>query len=144
MVDACFMFARRRGWTIGEGEVSFWFDNWDMDFNHEALAMEGFSSNKLCDFWMGEESNFDDLIPTLGNELVHYAIDCAPTISEEKDVLFWNLTASGVFSVKSARDSIRRRGPMDQTSCLVWVSPLLTQLNFLFGICLRLSYRRTW
>lgn len=55
MVDARFMFARRCGWTIGEEEVSFWFDNWDADFNYEALAVEGFCSDKLCDFWMGED-----------------------------------------------------------------------------------------
>lgn len=66
-------------------------------------------------------------MPALGIELMQYTIDRAPTIVKEKDMLFWKLSSTGVFSVKTAWDSIRHRGRADRMSCMVWSTPLPTQ-----------------
>lgn len=69
LVKAWFIFAKRCGWTVGKGEMSFWFDNWNEEFSFESLAVDGFAMEKLCDFWDGMHWDFDELIPTIGQEL---------------------------------------------------------------------------
>lgn len=130
-MKARFDFAKRFGWTIGESNVSFWFDNWNEKFSYDLMAADDLATEKLRDFWDGEQWNLEELVPILGHELVQYTIERTPTITDSKDVLFWNLSSSGAFFVKSAWESIRHRGRLDRTSWLVWGSPLPSQCKIL-------------
>lgn len=99
LVDAWLLFVQRCGWNIGEGDFSFWFDNWNKNFAYQAMAVDGYSNDKLRDFWDGEQWNFYDLLPTLGQELVQYTIERAGSdyYGGERCALLESLNLGNVF-----------------------------------------------
>lgn len=124
-------FAAKCGWNVGRGDISFWRDNWCKDFSFEHLAVDGFDEDKLCEFWNGEMWDFGDLIPTIGEELSLLTLENAPTLSEDRDMLFWRLTSSGMFSVSLAWESVRRRGRTNRVLAQTWASPMPTKSKLL-------------
>lgn len=48
--------------------TSYWFDNWTSEFSFDGLAVDGYATEKLRDFWAGEAWDFDVLLPTIGPE----------------------------------------------------------------------------
>lgn len=95
------------------------------------MAIDGSSSEKLRDFWNGDHWDFDDLMPTIGHELVQFSLECAPMSTDSEDILFWKLSSSGMFAVNSAWDSVRKRVCRHRMDCMVWSSPLPTQSKLL-------------
>lgn len=71
------------------GDFSFWYDNWNQDLNYSSF-IDGHDDDMLSDFWHDDHWDFNDLIPTLGEELTQYIIDHAPTITDNKDIILWN------------------------------------------------------
>lgn len=64
--------------------------------------MEDFDSDKLWNFWRNDRWDFDEILPTVGSEIIQLAIEHAPILRDYHDVLFWKLTSSGLFSISSA------------------------------------------
>lgn len=62
LVETRLLFACRCGWTIREGDVSFWFDNWNKEFSYNDLVMDGLSTKMLRDFWDGDQWCFKELV----------------------------------------------------------------------------------
>lgn len=131
MLDHRLESAARCGWHVGRGEMSFWLDNWCSDFSFEPLAVEGFNDDRLKDFWHDGSWDFEEITPTVGEELVHFAMERAPVLSSEHDMLFWMLTSSGVFSVSSAWDSICQWEQVCRLSAQTWTTPMPTQSKLL-------------
>lgn len=131
MVQHRMEFAARCGWQVGRGDISFWFDNWCPKFSFAPFAMEGFAADRLRDFWTDGHWDFEEITPTVGEELALFALDRAPTLTEDRDILFWRLTASGCFSVSTAWDSIRQRGPVNRVLAQTWSTSMPAQSKIL-------------
>lgn len=87
-MEARFEFSHRCGWMVEEEDLSFWFNNWNEDFSHNALAIDGFVTEKLWDFWDGDYWDFNELISALGRDLVQYTIEHAPIILRTRTFFF--------------------------------------------------------
>lgn len=81
----------------------------------------------MCNFWRGDHWDFDELLPSIGTEMVQYTIERAPQLTSDKNVLFWKRT----FVVRLAWEFVHRRGRMDQVACRVWAAPLPPQSKLL-------------
>lgn len=123
-------------WKVGKDNLSFWHDNWNLEFSYSTLT-DGYDGDLLSDFRHEDHRDFEALVPTLGEELTHYTLEHAPIISEDKDMLLWKLTKDGAFSVNATWESVRRRGAFDPVAKVVWDSVLPNQNKILIWRLLR-------
>lgn len=133
LVSAWLSFAQRRGWTVGKGEIYFWFDNRNAELSFESMAMDGFPMDKLRDFWDSEQWTFDELILTLGEELIQYALERALVILRMMTYCF----GSSLCRVLSRSSRLGTRFGIGSSgiTLLVWYRtlPFLPNQRFLFG-----------
>lgn len=130
LIDVHIDFAEPCNWKVGRGNISFWYDNWNSDFDFDPFA-DGDDWDMLSDFWQEDHWNFEAIIPKLGVDLTQYTIKHAPIISDDKDTALWKLTKSEAFTVKSAWHFIRRRGTFDLLVNGVWDSAMPNQNKIL-------------
>lgn len=80
---------------------------------------------------MEDQWNFDSLLPLLGPELLQYTIRNAPILSTSDDAIFWNLAASGKFSLKTAWELVRQRRHVKPILSTIWATPHPTNTKIL-------------
>lgn len=68
---------------------------------------------------------------------MQYTIDSAPPLSLERDIPFLKVTSLGIFSVKSAWDSTRRRGRLNHVADVAWGTLMPTQIKLLIWCLLK-------
>ncbi|XP_020266726.1 uncharacterized protein LOC109842236 [Asparagus officinalis] len=124
------VFSHLCGWTIGKGNVSFWYDRWHPEFLLDRLSPYEDIHLKLRDFCHEGNWCFENLIPTLGTNVVQALYDHAPRLTEDDDIRHWAPEKSGSFSVKSAWESIRGHYPTIPILADIWstVTPFSAKL----------------
>ncbi|XP_024195608.1 uncharacterized protein LOC112198716 [Rosa chinensis] len=105
------MLRKNLKWRVGDGKkIKFWYDYWLLPTALINFALPSATINDnatICEFW--DETGWDALLlaSVVPSDLVSLIIN-VPTGFDGcgNDVLIWNATSNGCFSVKSAYDSM--------------------------------------
>lgn len=125
------IFTSLCGWKIGQGDVSFWYDNWNPEFTIDFPHMEDENKVKLKEFFQDWAWNFDDIVPIVEEEVKEKVVQVAPVLTEARDIILWGATPSGTFSLRSAWEAIRRRGTPSLLLSRVWEVPITLEAKVL-------------
>ncbi|KAL2223798.1 UNVERIFIED_CONTAM: putative mitochondrial protein, partial [Sesamum indicum] len=107
-------------WTLGQGAVSFWHDNW---FGEKPLAqlVRGApdTMEPVCYYWHEGEWNVPKIFRIVPPQIAH--IICRiPIAAGQRDRIVWTATSNGTFSTASAWEAIRVASPRRQLFTDIW------------------------
>lgn len=96
-------------WSLGQGDISFWFDTW-LPYGplSNLYVIKGPSDRKVS--WFFEHDNW--FIEKLLSVVPHHNVDQilnVPICTSSSDELIWLASLNGIFSSKSAWEFIRQR-----------------------------------
>ncbi|KAL0411073.1 UNVERIFIED_CONTAM: hypothetical protein Slati_3697000 [Sesamum latifolium] len=98
-------------WTLGNGLVSFWHDNW---FSEKPLAQLVHSESNTMEpvryYWHEGEWNVPKVFRTILKHIAH-AICQIPIAARQDDKIVWTRSSDGVFSTRAAWEAIRVASP---------------------------------
>ncbi|KAL0407597.1 UNVERIFIED_CONTAM: putative ribonuclease H protein [Sesamum radiatum] len=118
-------------WSIGKGEVSFWFDNWT---GERALCYllgeQDHTTLPVNHFWKDKSWDTDKLKELLPSRLVH-GISQVPFDDERTDLPHWKLSGDGTFTIKSTWNSFRQARTALQLFKEIWC-PFVTPTMSIF------------
>ncbi|KAL0292122.1 UNVERIFIED_CONTAM: putative ribonuclease H protein [Sesamum radiatum] len=118
-------------WSIGKGELSFWFDNWIGDKPlYEILPEHTWNSSPVNAYWENNSWNNSKLQEILPANVVHQ-ISQIPFEADTIDAPVWKLSSSGNFNMKATWNSLRQTRTLQQLSKEIW-SPLITPTMSIF------------
>ncbi|KAG2689164.1 hypothetical protein I3760_09G127500 [Carya illinoinensis] len=112
-------------WIVRDGNISFWYDNWDEDgpiHDHYTVIDKPLLKIKDCRIDNGWDTH---LLESLvghqkANDLVHFFT----TRKEGQDVLIWKNDRDGKFNTKCAWDCVRVRVPVLPWAQWIWHASL--------------------
>ena len=116
-------------WTVGKGDVLFWFDNWShMGALAEITDTEISDPNlKLCDVF-----SKDGYIYTFGlpDDILTALLRINISLSDKEDSMHWDPESDGLFRVKSAWDICRKKEEVKWWGKGIWDSALPSKISF--------------
>lgn len=118
-------------WKVGNGNLSFWWDNWT---NIGALAMlvdqSTHSKNtKVSDFINSNHWNTSKLHEILPSDLVVHILTIKIFVGNQ-DHAVWTPEHTGSFSSKSAWNALRQSNGSSPTSKNIWHTKLPFKISF--------------
>ncbi|KAL0416809.1 UNVERIFIED_CONTAM: hypothetical protein Slati_3512800 [Sesamum latifolium] len=98
-------------WVLGNGEVSFWHDNW---FREKILAQlvhrESYTMEPVRYYWHQGEWNVPRIFRTVPTHIAQ-VICQIPVAADQDDKIVWTRSSDGVFSTRAAWETIRVVSP---------------------------------
>ncbi|KAL2250199.1 UNVERIFIED_CONTAM: hypothetical protein Sindi_2493600, partial [Sesamum indicum] len=107
-------------WTLGQGAVSFWHDNW-LGEKPLAQLVRGApdTMEPVCYYWHEGEWNVPKIFRIVPPQIAH--IICRiPIAAGQRDKIVWTATSNGTFSIASAWEAIRVASPRRQLFTDIW------------------------
>ncbi|KAK4391459.1 putative ribonuclease H protein [Sesamum angolense] len=107
-------------WTLGEGSVSFWHDNW---FGEKPLAQlvhrDTYTMESVHYYWHEGEWNVPRILRIIPMPFAQIICQI-PIAAGQGDIIVWTESSTGDFSTKSAWEAIRQASPRRQLLADVW------------------------
>ncbi|KAL0295554.1 UNVERIFIED_CONTAM: putative ribonuclease H protein [Sesamum angustifolium] len=107
-------------WTLGEGSVSFWHDNW---FGEKPLAQlvhrDTYTMESVHYYWHEGEWNVPRILRVIPMPFAQIICQI-PIAAGQGDRIVWTESSTGDFSTKSAWEAIRQASPRRQLLADVW------------------------
>ncbi|KAK4390353.1 hypothetical protein Sango_2098600 [Sesamum angolense] len=107
-------------WTLGEGSVSFWHDNW---FGEKPLAQllhkDTYTMEPVSYYWHEGDWNVPRIFRIIPMPFAQ-TICQIPIAAGQGDKIVWTRSSTGDFSMKSAWEAIRQASPRRQLLADVW------------------------
>ncbi|KAL2228803.1 UNVERIFIED_CONTAM: hypothetical protein Sindi_1860000 [Sesamum indicum] len=107
-------------WTLGQGAVSFWHNNW---FGEKPLAQlvhrAPDTMEPVCYYWHEGEWNVPRIFRIVTPQIAH-VICQIPIAVGQRDKIVWTAASNGTFSTTSAWEAIRVVSPRRQLFIDIW------------------------
>ncbi|KAL0325149.1 UNVERIFIED_CONTAM: putative ribonuclease H protein [Sesamum radiatum] len=107
-------------WTLGEGSVFFWHDNW---FGEKPLAQllhrDTYTMEPVSYYWHEGDWNVPRILRIIPMPFAQ-TICQIPIAAGQGDKIVWTGSSTGDFSTKSAWEAIRQASPRRQLLADVW------------------------
>ncbi|KAI0498937.1 hypothetical protein KFK09_019835 [Dendrobium nobile] len=124
-------------WGVGEGEISFWQDNWmGVSSIDRYLNTHTISNVKVKEFFINDNWNIALLRDALPNEIVDLIIKI-PVQMQYKDKIMFKLDSSGKFSFKKIWENIRVKNEISHTYQALWHNTIPISYSLLVWRCLK-------
>ncbi|KZV17661.1 Retrotransposon, unclassified-like protein [Dorcoceras hygrometricum] len=119
-------------WSIGEGDISFWFDAW-LPTGPLASICEIIGPKDWIVSWFLEQGSWqkERLLLHLDSNIVDQVLQI-PVSPYANDMLIWTLTSNGRFNSRSSWESLRQRRPLNDIYTACW-SKILSPTISLFA-----------
>ncbi|XP_020551115.1 uncharacterized protein LOC110012328 [Sesamum indicum] len=122
-------------WTLGQGAVSFWHDNW---YGEKPLAQLDHGApdtmEPVCYYWHEGEWNVPRIFRIVPPQIAHVIFQI-PIAVGQRDKIVWTAASNGTFSTTSAWEAIRVVSPRRQLFTDIWHRSLRpTVLSFLWRL----------
>lgn len=120
-------------WIIHQGGCNFWWDNWTSFGAIAYFCPDQVHSvrTKVKDFINNHNWKVQKLHNVLPAWLVHHISTIKIGSNTRSDIPFWNTTSDGLFTNKSAWESIRQSNQTDMLINRVWHNNIPFKLSFL-------------
>ncbi|KAL0907215.1 hypothetical protein M5K25_025769 [Dendrobium thyrsiflorum] len=107
-------------WGLGFGNVSFWQDNWLGVGSIDCILNTNTISNiKVHNYFENGSWNMDKLLGMIPVELINMVVNI-PLQLQCKDTMFFNISPSGKFSLKSVWNHIREKFSVSLLYSSIW------------------------